>query len=98
VLYRSKMGFSVPLARWFRGPLRGRVRSALLDGALAQSGYLDPKAVRQLVEQHEAGSHDHAQPLWSLTMFDAFLRQVCGDSAAAGAQAGEPGVVTPAAA
>ena len=82
VLYRPKMGFAVPLARWFRGPLRGRVRSALLNGALAQSGYLDPVAVRQLIEQHEAGSHDHAQPLWSLTMFDAFLRQVCGENAA----------------
>ena len=81
LLYRPKMGFAVPLARWFRGPLRGRVRSALLDGALAQSGYLDAAAVRELVEQHEAGSHDHSQPLWSLTMFDAFLRQVCGESA-----------------
>ncbi len=78
VLYRPKMGFSVPLARWFRGPLRGRIRSALLDGALAQSGYLDAAVVRQLVDQHEAGSHDHSIPLWSLTMFDAFLRQVCG--------------------
>jgi asparagine synthase (glutamine-hydrolysing) len=30
VLYRPKMGFSVPLARWFRGPLKQRVRDAVL--------------------------------------------------------------------
>ena len=30
ILYRPKMGFAVPLARWFRGPLRERVRSAVL--------------------------------------------------------------------
>jgi asparagine synthase (glutamine-hydrolysing) len=82
VLYRPKMGFSVPLKRWFRGPLRGRLRQALLDGALAQSGYLDTAVVRRLVDEHEAGSHDHAIPLWSLTMFDAFLRNTAGHAAA----------------
>ena len=81
VLYRPKMGFSVPLARWFRGPLRVRVRSALLEGAIAESGFLDLTVVRQLIDQHQAGSHDHAQPLWSLMMFDAFLRKVCGVTA-----------------
>jgi asparagine synthase (glutamine-hydrolysing) len=82
VLYRPKMGFSVPLARWFRGPLKDRVRSALLEGALAQSGYLDPTVVRELLDQHQAGSHDHSIPLWSLTMFDAFLRRSVGDTPA----------------
>jgi asparagine synthase (glutamine-hydrolysing) len=79
VLYRPKMGFSVPLARWFRGPLKNRVRHALLEGALAKSGYMDLAVLNELFEQHQSGSHDHSLPLWSLTMFDAFLRQVCGE-------------------
>ena len=78
VLYRPKMGFAVPLARWFRGPLRQRVRSALLGGPLADSGWFDLKAVGQLVEQHENGSRDHSTPLWTLLMYDAFLRNVMG--------------------
>jgi asparagine synthase (glutamine-hydrolysing) len=81
VLYRPKMGFSVPLARWFRGPLKERVRTALLEGALAQSGYLEAAVVRELLDQHQVGSHDHAIPLWSLTMFDAFLRNTMGATA-----------------
>ena len=39
VLYRPKMGFSVPLARWFRGPLKQRVRDAVLGERLAATGW-----------------------------------------------------------
>ncbi|OWQ93070.1 asparagine synthetase B [Roseateles aquatilis] len=78
VLYRPKMGFAVPLSRWFRGPLRQRVRGALLGGPLADSGLFDLKAVGQMVEQHENGSRDHSTPLWTLLMYDAFLRNVMG--------------------
>ena len=74
VLYRPKMGFSVPLARWFRGPLRARLRSALLDGPMVESGYFEPAAMRQLIDQHESGRVDHSTPLWTMLMFDAFLR------------------------
>ena len=42
VLYRPKMGFAVPLARWFRGPLRERVRDALLGERLAAHRLLRP--------------------------------------------------------
>src|SRR3546814_5639284 len=34
VLYRETMGFSIPLANWFRGPLRETVRRRLLTGLL----------------------------------------------------------------
>ena len=78
IMYRPKMGFAVPLARWFRGPLRERVRGALLAGPLAESGMFDPGTVRQMVEQHENGSRDHSTPLWTLLMYDAFLRNVMG--------------------
>ena len=74
VLYRPKMGFAVPLARWFRGPLKQRMRAALLEGPMLDSGMFDPAVVQQLVEQHEAGRADHSTPLWTLLMFDAFLR------------------------
>ena len=82
VLYRPKMGFAVPLARWFRGPLKARVRTSLLGGPLADSGWFDLKTVRQMVEQHERGVRDHSTPLWTLLMYDAFLRNVAGDGAA----------------
>jgi asparagine synthase (glutamine-hydrolysing) len=74
VLYRRKMGFSVPLARWFRGPLRSRVREALLGGRLAETGWFNSGYLAQLLAQHDSGVRDHSAPIWTLLMFDAFLR------------------------
>lgn len=80
IMYRPKMGFSVPLARWFRGPLRQRVRDSLLNGQIADSGWFNQKVIEQMVDQHESGRHDHSTPLWTLLMYDAFMRCVMNDS------------------
>jgi asparagine synthase (glutamine-hydrolysing) len=76
VLYRPKMGFSVPLARWFRGPLKQRVRDAVLGSRLADTGWFEHRYLQHLVDTHQAGTHDHSAPLWTLLMFEAFLRNV----------------------
>mgnify|MGYP000973909413 CR=1 FL=1 len=82
VLYRPKMGFAVPLARWFRGPLRQRVRDSLLNGRMAESGWFNQDTIRQIVDQHESGARDHSTPLWTLLMYDAFMRCVLDDGVA----------------
>ena len=76
LLYRPKMGFAVPLARWFRGPLRGRVGRALLEGStLAESGYFNRGTLKRLVDEHMSGARDHSTPIWAVLMFESFLRQ-----------------------
>ncbi|TFW19393.1 XrtA/PEP-CTERM system amidotransferase [Duganella callida] len=75
ILYRRKQGFAVPLAQWFRGPLRSRVREALLGANLADTGIFNQRYLAELVEQHESGRRDYSTPIWSLLMFDAFLRK-----------------------
>ncbi len=74
VLYRPKMGFSVPLSAWLRGPLAARTRKALLDGAVAGCGVFEPAMLERMLRQHASGRRDHAATLWSLLMLDAFLR------------------------
>jgi asparagine synthase (glutamine-hydrolysing) len=76
VLYRPKMGFAVPLARWFRGPLRQRVRDAVLGERLAATGWFNTGYLQHLVESHQSGVRDYSASLWTLLMFEAFLRQV----------------------
>jgi asparagine synthase (glutamine-hydrolysing) len=75
ILYRPKMGFAVPLASWFRGPLRERVRTALLGPCMLDSGIFDSGFLRQVVEQHQSGRRDFSSPIWTLLMFEAFLRK-----------------------
>lgn len=76
ILYRKKMGFAVPLARWFRGPLKERVREAVMGSRLAETGWFDQNYLRHLVEAHQSGARDYSAPLWSVLMFEAFLRNV----------------------
>ena len=76
VLYRPKMGFGVPLANWFRGPLKARLRRDLLEDedGLAASGLFNQSYLARLVNEHQSGLRDHSAPLWSLLMFQASVR------------------------
>jgi asparagine synthase (glutamine-hydrolysing) len=80
ILYRAKMGFAVPLAAWFRGPLRDKVRTAVLGGMLRDSGYFDSAYLQELVDQHQSGMRDYSATLWSVLMFESFLRSTTSDS------------------
>jgi len=87
ILYRPKMGFAVPLAQWFRGPLREPVKNAVLGSVLAETGWFDTAYLRRLVEDHQSGRSDYSTPLWTLLMFESFLRNVMGAQPARGARA-----------
>jgi asparagine synthase (glutamine-hydrolysing) len=74
VLYRPKMGFAVPLARWFRGPLKDRVRERLMGDVMADSGVFDMATLKRMLDDHQSGRRDYSAPLWTLMMFESFLR------------------------
>ena len=81
------MGFAVPLAQWFRGPLREPVRKAVLGPMLAETGWFNADYLCRLVEDHQSGRSDYSTPLWTLLMFESFLRNVMGAQPARGARA-----------
>jgi asparagine synthase (glutamine-hydrolysing) len=87
ILYRPKMGFAVPLAKWFRGPLREPVKYAVLGPVLAETGWFNANCLRRLVEDHQSGRRDYSTPLWTLLMFESFLRNVVGARATDAARA-----------
>ena len=78
ILYRPKQGFAVPLAAWFRRPLRRRLRDTLLGPVLRDSGLFDTGTISTLLDQHKSGERDHSAALWTLSMMESFLRQVEG--------------------
>ncbi|HNI07169.1 MAG TPA: asparagine synthase-related protein, partial [Thiobacillaceae bacterium] len=75
IMYRRKMGFSIPLAEWFRGPLKARLTEALTSQRMADTGLFDMAEIRRMLEEHLSGARDHNPALWSLLMYEAFLRQ-----------------------
>ncbi|HEX9173231.1 MAG TPA: XrtA/PEP-CTERM system amidotransferase [Telluria sp.] len=83
ILYRKKMGFSIPLAAWLRGPLAETMRRAVLNPALLDTGIFNPNFLKQMVDEHQSSVKDHSTTLWSVLMFDAFLRKNGATSAAA---------------
>jgi asparagine synthase (glutamine-hydrolysing) len=74
VLERSKKGFGVPLARWFRGELRPLAGDLLLDERARRRGQLRTAVVKRLLEEHSSGRADHGHRLWSLVMLELWQR------------------------
>ena len=75
VLYRAKMGFGVPLAKWFRGPLKEKVNESLLGDTMRQSGLFNMEFIEQVIKQHQSGARDYSVIIWTLLMFNAFLER-----------------------
>ena len=74
VLFRKKMGFAVPLEHWFRGSLEQQIGEVVSGERLAGSGFIDPQAVKGYLADHRSGRRNYSSLLWSLLMFDGFLR------------------------
>jgi asparagine synthase (glutamine-hydrolysing) len=74
VLGRGKMGFGVPLARWFSGELRTYVADVLLPRDARYRAYLSGPVVEDLVHRHLSGRENLAQQLWTLLCFERWLQ------------------------
>lgn len=75
VLYRKKMGFSVPIGHWLRNELKDELSVLGNNSMLADMDILDMKFVNRMVSQHISGSRDHTPALWSLLVFDRFVKE-----------------------
>jgi asparagine synthase (glutamine-hydrolysing) len=74
LLERAKWGFGVPIAAWFRGPLRGLPREILLDEGTRARGLFREQYVRDLIDQHLAGTQDNASRIWALIQLELWFR------------------------
>jgi asparagine synthase (glutamine-hydrolysing) len=75
ILARRKMGFGVPVSRWFRGELRDLLHDVVLSERARQRGMLDGAAVAGLVDRHERGAADHGHRLWALLVLELWFRR-----------------------
>jgi asparagine synthase (glutamine-hydrolysing) len=68
---RPKMGFSVPIDRWLRGPLRKWAEALLSRDALTASG-VDPVPVGIAWRNLQEGRRQSGAALWAVLMFQAW--------------------------
>ncbi len=69
-LLAPKRGFMVPLAQWFRGPLKTLALDLLADERVRAGGILNPAPVRRLLDAHLAGTRSYFDQLFALIVFE----------------------------
>ena len=81
---RGKVGFSVPLALWFRGKLYDPARSLLLGADSQLRDYVRTDAVQGLLEANKNGLADNGKRIWALLNLEIWLRYMKEPYAVAG--------------
>lgn len=70
ILDRPKMGFGVPLSKWFSDELSDYAAEVLLDHQTLQRGLLQSQAVASILNKHRAGTHSFDTEIWFLLVME----------------------------
>jgi len=74
-LYRKKMGFSIPLAQWLRGPLKEKMTKLLTSPAFTKTNIFQAEQISKVIDEHVTGKNDHSASLWTLMMLGQFIER-----------------------
>jgi asparagine synthase (glutamine-hydrolysing) len=74
ILDRPKQGFGVPVARWMKEDLLPLLREELHPEKIKREGFFAAETVTRILDEHVSGRHDHRKQLWTLLVFEQWLR------------------------
>jgi asparagine synthase (glutamine-hydrolysing) len=74
ILKRGKMGFGVPVSRWFRNELKDYVYTILLDPRTLNRGYFKREGIERLLNDHIGLRYDHSARIWALLFLEMWFR------------------------
>jgi asparagine synthase (glutamine-hydrolysing) len=74
ILQRRKMGFPVPIRRWFKEGTFQALHDYLLGARTLARGLFKAEYVRHLLNSHISGHQDHSERLWSLLNLEMWHR------------------------
>lgn len=74
ILKRKKMGFGVPVSKWFRNELKNYSKEILLDQRTLKRGYFKREGIEHLFNEHLALRYDHSAKIWALLFFEIWFR------------------------
>ena len=85
ILKRKKRGFAVNVVdEWFRGAVSSQMGAILMDSGSMMYRYLRPSAVQRLFREHRSGQNDYYKILFSLMVFEQWLRVQSSQNVAQG--------------
>jgi asparagine synthase (glutamine-hydrolysing) len=70
---RPKMGFGVPIKKWFREDLKDYLADHLLSQKARQRGMINSGVVERMIQQHVSGEAEHHYQLWTLLMMELWF-------------------------
>lgn len=73
ILWRKKQGFGVPVGEWFKKDLYKMAKDILLSEKARGRGYLKPKYISKILEDHRAGTQNHHHRLWALLCLELWF-------------------------
>lgn len=74
IFTRKKMGFGVPVSRWFRNELKDYVYEILLDPRTLKRGYFKRESIERLLNDHSHLRYDHSSKIWALLFLEMWFR------------------------
>lgn len=74
ILSRKKMGFGIPIHRWFRGELKDYLKDIILSPKSLGRGYFNKDYIETILCEHEKGQNEHGYRLWALMMLELWHR------------------------
>lgn len=75
---RPKMGFGIPIDRWFRDELKELLMDHLSAKRLKREGLFEPDLVEEKIREHLSGQVNHQYPLWALLMWEMWRERWLG--------------------
>ena len=75
ILYRKKMGFSVPLADWLRGEIKDITYQSLFSPNSACNLFFSINVLKEIWEKHQSKERNYAPILWSILMFELWFNK-----------------------
>ena len=74
ILKRKKMGFGVPVSRWFKKELKEYIYEILMDSRTLNRGYFRREGIERLLDEHITSRYDHSAKIWALLILEIWFR------------------------
>ena len=75
IVYRSKKGFGIPVAKWINKELKEFALELFQERKIKEQGIFNYQYIKQLFEEHFSRRRDNRKLLWTLMVFQIWLEK-----------------------